>query len=130
MADTLVERVTGQTPAKGVPVEVTLVMTDRTLLGSDVALAELVGYGPLPAPLTRDWLRETEADTWLRRLFATPTTRDPGRDGLDAALLHRQPPPLPHPPRPHRAQRHPRRGSPAPTSTSATSSSPADSHGT
>ena len=35
MADTLVERVTGQTRADQVPVEVQLVMTDRTLLAGD-----------------------------------------------------------------------------------------------
>ncbi len=73
MADTLVERVTGQTTATAVPVEVHLVMTDTTLLGTgtdhtgtactgisrpadrpagrvDVP-AQLEGYGPLPAPV-------------------------------------------------------------------------------
>ena len=35
MADTLVERVTGQTRACDVAVEVSLVMTDQTLLGMD-----------------------------------------------------------------------------------------------
>jgi hypothetical protein len=57
MADTLVERVTGQASAPAVPVEVQLVMTDHTLLGGDPEPAELTGYGPLPAPLARDWLR-------------------------------------------------------------------------
>ena len=57
MADTAVERLTGQATADGVPVEVHLVMTDRTLLGGDPEPAELDGYGPLPAPLARAWLR-------------------------------------------------------------------------
>ena len=40
MADTLVERVTGQATAAAVPVEVQLVMTDNTLLGEDPTPAE------------------------------------------------------------------------------------------
>jgi len=74
MADTLVERVTGQTAADAVPVEVNLVMTDTALCGADPEPAELEGYGPLPAPLTRDWLRghEPGAQVWLRRLYSHP----------------------------------------------------------
>ncbi len=74
MADTLVERVTGQAAATGVPVEVNVVITERALLGEDPTPAHLEGYGPLPAPFTRDWLRDTEADAWVRRLFTTPST--------------------------------------------------------
>jgi hypothetical protein len=62
MADTLVERVTGQAHAGQVPVEVHLVMTDRTLLAGDHEPADLDGYGPLPAPLARGWLRGDSAD--------------------------------------------------------------------
>jgi hypothetical protein len=88
MADTLVERVTGQTTATAVPVEIALVMTDHTLLDPDPhdhhhddpvntphdtdaqttadepgqepvhVPAYLPGYGPVPAPLARDWLRQ------------------------------------------------------------------------
>jgi hypothetical protein len=94
MADTLVERVTGQTTATAVPVEIQLVMTDHTLLDPDphdpghdpvhdpvhepVHLpAYLPGYGPLPAPLARDWLRQLlhhhdDAPIWLRRVFTHP----------------------------------------------------------
>ncbi len=74
MADTLVERVTGQAAATGVPVEVNVVIPERALLGEDPTPAHLEGYGPLPAPFTRDWLRDTEADAWVRRLFTTPST--------------------------------------------------------
>lgn len=35
MADTLVERITGQASAAATPIEVSLVMTDRSLLGAD-----------------------------------------------------------------------------------------------
>jgi hypothetical protein len=82
MADTLVERVTGQHSAPAVPVEVQLVMTDRALLAGDSEPAELNGYGPLPAPLARDSLRgdndspsAQRADMWLRRLYTTPDGR-------------------------------------------------------
>ena len=79
MADTLVERLTGQDAAAAVPVEVHLVMTDRTLLAGDDEPAELDGYGPLPAPLARAWLRgdpklRKQAKAWLRRLLTSPDT--------------------------------------------------------
>ena len=70
MADTLVERATGQATASDVPVEVGLVMTDRALLGDDTTPAHLEGYGPVPAPLARDLARDTRARVWLRRLYA------------------------------------------------------------
>ncbi len=61
MADTLVERVTGQTTADGVPVEVHLHVTDSTLFDPDPDTncepGELAGYGPVPAP----WLRDVAA---------------------------------------------------------------------
>ena len=82
MADTLVERVTAQTTATAVPVEVHLVMTDTTLLGTGADFdaeavdvpAHLEGYGPLPAPWVRDWLRDTDAQVWQRRLYTSPET--------------------------------------------------------
>ncbi len=84
MADTLVERVTGQTTADAVPAEIHLVMTDTTLLGTsgrtgaDPEPAHLDGYGPLPAPQVRDWLRNNRipadqpAKVWVRRLYTAP----------------------------------------------------------
>ncbi len=98
MADTLVERVTGQASAAGVPVEVNLVMTDRSLLGAGTGHggssvdgighdgasgasgvdepAHLEGYGPVPAPLAREDLVALPEDVavWLRRLYAEPGT--------------------------------------------------------
>ena len=82
MADTVIERLTGQTTAEAVPVEIRLVMTDRTLLGGDMEPAELEGYGPLPAPLARRWLRGDgskpgkSAKAWVRRLHTAPKTGD------------------------------------------------------
>ena len=79
MADTLVERITGQASATAVPVQIQLVMTDRTLLANDAEPAELDGHGPLPAPLVRGWLRGDDndgpaeaAEVWLRRLYTAP----------------------------------------------------------
>jgi hypothetical protein len=73
MADTLVERVTGQASAEAVPVEVNLVMSVDTLAGGDDA-GELVGHGPVSGPTARTLLAaagEAGAPIWLRRLFAS-----------------------------------------------------------
>ncbi len=72
MADTLVERLTGQAAADAVPVEVDLVITDTTLLAGADEPAHLVGLGPLPAPIARDLARDTDANVWLRRVFTRP----------------------------------------------------------
>jgi hypothetical protein len=68
----MVERVTGRATAEGVAVEVQLVMTDAALLGGDHTPAVVDGYGPVPAPLARRWLRDTAAAVWLRRLYTSP----------------------------------------------------------
>ena len=72
MADTLVERITGQATASGTPVEIALVMTDQTMLAGDQSPAHLDGYGPIPAPLARQLTRNADK-VWLRRLFISPT---------------------------------------------------------
>jgi 5-methylcytosine-specific restriction endonuclease McrA len=76
MADTFVERLTGQSAAKAVPVEVQLVMTDQALLNADSTPARLVGHGPIPSALARALLRSTDSAVWVRRLFTSPTTGD------------------------------------------------------
>jgi hypothetical protein len=80
MADTLVERVTGQVKAPEVPVEIQLVMTDRSLLCGDDTPARIVGHGPVPAALGRTLMRAGEAGeaarVWVRRLFTSPSTGD------------------------------------------------------
>jgi hypothetical protein len=85
-ADTLVERVTGQSSAAAVPVEIGLVMTDVTLLAGDHTPAVLLGYGPVPASVARDLASgedarcsevqggSSEARAWVRRLYADPVT--------------------------------------------------------
>jgi hypothetical protein len=91
MADTLVERVTGQAVASAVPVTVSLVMTDLALFnrrgtGDDTAGADghdgadepahLDGYGPIPADLARRLMAGAPAGAkaWLRRLYTAPDT--------------------------------------------------------
>jgi hypothetical protein len=72
MADTLVQRVTGQSAADAVPVEVALVMSESALLGDADEPAELIGGGPVPAPVARAMVRDTQAQVWIRRLFTRP----------------------------------------------------------
>jgi hypothetical protein len=73
MADTMVERITGQATATGVPVEINLVMTDKTLFSDDHEPAHLHGYGPIPAALARTLTRDADR-AWLRRLYTHPTS--------------------------------------------------------
>ena len=83
MADTLVERVTGQTAASAVPVEIGVVITDRALLdpgGPDgQEPAWLPGYGPVPGGWARDIIgsaAEEGTKVSLRRLFTHPHTNE------------------------------------------------------
>jgi Domain of unknown function (DUF222)/HNH endonuclease len=91
MADTLVQRLTGQTSADAVPATVNLVMTDAALFNRRVARthdsgpdgaegadepAHLDGYGPIPADLARRLVADAPEGTrmLLRRLYADPDT--------------------------------------------------------
>jgi hypothetical protein len=92
MADTLVQRLTGQGPATVAGIEVQVVMTDRALLHGDHEPAHLPCYGPIPAALVREWLTDADTDpvstsstsrdrsmspvarVWLRRLYTHPRT--------------------------------------------------------
>ena len=87
MADTLVERVTGQSHAGAVKVELQVVLTDRTLFQGDAEPAQLVGYGVVPAQTVRDLVRYSPLsrpsrtanpgaapEVWIRRLYTAPTT--------------------------------------------------------
>jgi hypothetical protein len=77
MADTLVQRLTGQATADGVPLAIGLVITDRTLLHGGNEPAHLPGYGPVPAALARRWVTvDPDVAIWLRRLYTHPATGD------------------------------------------------------
>ena len=71
MADTLVERLTGQTRASDIDVEVHVVMTDSALLTDDHSPAQVVGYGSIHAALAREIVHEAPR-AWLRRLYRHP----------------------------------------------------------
>lgn len=82
MADTLVERVTGQEHAEDVPVTANLVVSDESLLASGHEPAVLMddaghGYGPVPAQVARS-LAATGLDldaAWIRSVYAAPDGR-------------------------------------------------------
>jgi hypothetical protein len=81
MADTFVERLTGQARAEDVSVEVNLVMTDQALYGAKARTEEpahLVGYGPVPARVARRLVLGPADQTpmWIRRLYLHPQTGD------------------------------------------------------
>ncbi|MEP7089426.1 MAG: HNH endonuclease [Nocardioidaceae bacterium] len=91
MADTLVERVTGQATASAVPIEVNVVMTDAALLGDDSTPAQVPGFGPVPAPFARHWLSDPEAAGFARRLYTAPSSHqlvamDSSRRGFAGGL--------------------------------------------
>ncbi len=71
MADTRVERLTGQATASEVDVEVHVVMTDSTLLSDDPSPAHVIGFGPIHAALARDLVHRAHR-AWLRRLYLSP----------------------------------------------------------
>ena len=72
MADELCSRLTGRTVVDGIDVEVGLVMTDAALLDGASDAADLDGYGPIPAEMARDLLRQQ-------------STSSAGEDDTDAA---------------------------------------------
>ncbi|MFN8195903.1 MAG: DUF222 domain-containing protein [Nocardioidaceae bacterium] len=74
MADTLVERVTGQAKASDVRVRVNLVMTDTTLLAGSPEPGLVPGFGPIPAAVARDLTLRDPALATLRRLYTHPGT--------------------------------------------------------
>jgi hypothetical protein len=71
MADTLVERVTGQTHADQIPVEINLVIDTDTLLGNGTEPALIDGV-PVPATTARELALQADAPRWLRRLYTQP----------------------------------------------------------
>jgi Domain of unknown function (DUF222) len=92
MADTLVERLTGQAQATDVNAELQIVMDLDVLLdANNHKPAELAGYGPLPADLARDILATSKGRLWWRRLYALPVGGplaggDPHRRNFDGYL--------------------------------------------
>jgi hypothetical protein len=79
MADTLVERITGQTTATDVDIELHLMMPLDSLADPDNPKAAVIpGYGPLPAELARDILATSRGRKRWRRLFTAPSNTATG----------------------------------------------------
>jgi hypothetical protein len=78
MADTVVERLTGQSAQAPVPVAVNLVITDDTLLAGGSTPARIPGAGPIPAGIARRMIAaavfDDRAHASLRRLYRHPTS--------------------------------------------------------
>jgi hypothetical protein len=94
MADTLIERLTGQATAADVNVEIGIVLPLDALLDPEAGgSAEITGYGSVPAGIARDVLAGSAGTLWWRRLFTAPDTGslvggDPRRRRFDGALAH------------------------------------------
>lgn len=69
MADTYVERLTGQTSAAAVPTEVHLVVDSKSLFSDGYAPSWIPGFGPLPAKTARNFIACNEAAVFIRRMF-------------------------------------------------------------
>jgi hypothetical protein len=73
MADTLVERITGQATAADVNAELQILMPIDALLDADDSTApQLEGYGALPADIAREIFTTSKGRKWWRRLYAAP----------------------------------------------------------
>jgi Domain of unknown function (DUF222) len=73
MADTLVERLTGQATAADVNVELQLLMPLDALLKPDSSTAaEMAGHGPVPAGIARHILHTSRGRRCWRRVFTAP----------------------------------------------------------
>jgi hypothetical protein len=75
MADTLVERLTGQATANDVNAEIQITMPIDALLNpKHAAPANLTGHGPLPAWLAQEIMLGGQGRRWWRRLFTAPAS--------------------------------------------------------
>ena len=79
-ADTLVERLTGQTTADDVDIEVNLLVPVENLLDPEQPGAgRMAGFGSIPAGLADQILGHTAGRRWWRRLFTAPARDGEGR---------------------------------------------------
>ncbi len=90
--DECVLRTTGQKTAKGVNIELGLVMSVGSLFGTEHLPAILAGHGPIPTGLAHDLVAAGHT-AWLRRLFTDPATGslvdcDPKRRRFTGPLRH------------------------------------------
>lgn len=82
MADTLVQRTTGQDNAPCPPLLANLTMTDQTLLAGDSEPAHLQGYGTISATFASwlitgdhlEWEEDNDVEAWVRRVYTAPSS--------------------------------------------------------
>jgi hypothetical protein len=90
MADTLVQRLTGQATAEDVDIEVQLVMPIESLIDPHATGSALIpGQGPVPAWAARQMMDRSGGQKWWRRLFTAPTA-DGGRAVADIDRTRRR----------------------------------------
>ncbi|GAA5226656.1 HNH endonuclease [Paeniglutamicibacter antarcticus] len=78
-ADFLLESLTGIREPNGIPLQVSLIMTDRTLLEGNQEPALIPGYGFISAKKAKNLFTgnpQNPLDTWIRRLYTAPGTGD------------------------------------------------------
>ncbi|MCU4297326.1 HNH endonuclease [Brevibacterium permense] len=82
LADTFVERLSGQTSATAVPAEIHVLVEAESLLSDGLVPAWMPGFGPLPAQTARKFIAANEAKMFISRIFTRP---DDGQlVGMDA----------------------------------------------
>lgn len=73
MADTLVERVTGQAKANDIGLDVSIMIgVDALLDHENSRSAEICGFGPIPAAVARELIATSRGRSLWRRLFTAP----------------------------------------------------------
>ena len=70
MCEVLFERLTGAATVTDVTTHVSVLLSDRTLLGLDNQPGQLLGHGPIPADIARSLA--THHNAWLRRFLTDP----------------------------------------------------------
>jgi hypothetical protein len=87
MADTLTERVTGQTRATDINIEIQIMIPVEALTDpGSRRTAHLLGGGPLPGRLACDLITSSQGRRWWRRLFTAPTRGSDDGAGADLVV--------------------------------------------
>lgn len=72
LADTFVERVSGQASSTAVPAEIHLLVEAESVFSDGRVPAWLPGFGPLPAKTARKFIAANKAKMFVSRIFTSP----------------------------------------------------------